>query len=246
MSAPIQGHILTPAGFVRGTIDVSDGRIRSLVGEPTAEARARDEATAFVLPGFIDSHVHGGGGSDTMQGGDAIDRIARMHVRHGTTALLATTMRLEPSRCPPTSRRCTTGRPPRCVCPGRSPLRPAELRLCGLSGCSCAPRIDAAPGFPADARSVSGSVQESTTAEPMTARSVIMPARTVITFVRCDERPRLACRGRLYILLVCIRGSRSGGGGEPALASPAAGALRVIEAQEYIRHMQGYAYDIPR
>jgi len=92
MSAPIQGHILTPAGFVRGTIDVSDGRIRSLVGEPTAEARARDEATAFVLPGFIDSHVHGGGGSDTMQGGDAIDRIARMHVRHGTTALLATTM----------------------------------------------------------------------------------------------------------------------------------------------------------
>jgi N-acetylglucosamine-6-phosphate deacetylase len=45
-----------------------------------------------VLPGFIDTHVHGGGGSDTMEGGEAIDVIARLHARHGTTSLLATTM----------------------------------------------------------------------------------------------------------------------------------------------------------
>jgi N-acetylglucosamine-6-phosphate deacetylase len=45
-----------------------------------------------VLPGFIDSHVHGGGGSDVMGGAAAIDRIARLHARHGTTSLLATTV----------------------------------------------------------------------------------------------------------------------------------------------------------
>ena len=92
MPAEITGCILTPQGFVRGTVEHLGGRIRSVAGATIAEARVRDEARAIVLPGFVDSHVHGGGGSDTMQGGDAIQRIARMHVRHGTTALLATTM----------------------------------------------------------------------------------------------------------------------------------------------------------
>ncbi|MDH5328475.1 MAG: N-acetylglucosamine-6-phosphate deacetylase, partial [Aquincola sp.] len=45
-----------------------------------------------IVPGFIDLHVHGGGGADTMEGGGAIDTIARTHLRHGTTSLLATTM----------------------------------------------------------------------------------------------------------------------------------------------------------
>jgi N-acetylglucosamine-6-phosphate deacetylase len=44
------------------------------------------------LPGFIDLHVHGGGGADVMDGNGAIDTVARMHARHGTTSLLATTM----------------------------------------------------------------------------------------------------------------------------------------------------------
>jgi N-acetylglucosamine-6-phosphate deacetylase len=45
-----------------------------------------------VVPGFIDLHVHGGGGRDIMEGGDAADRVAQCHAAHGTTALLATTM----------------------------------------------------------------------------------------------------------------------------------------------------------
>jgi N-acetylglucosamine-6-phosphate deacetylase len=36
--------------------------------------------------------VHGGAGADTMQAGDAVTRLAALHARHGTTALLATTM----------------------------------------------------------------------------------------------------------------------------------------------------------
>src|SRR5256712_5342368 len=92
MTGEIHGCILTPRGFVDGTLAHLGGRIRSIEGAPVPDERARDEAHTFVLPGFIDSHVHGGGGRDTMEGGDAIDRIARMHVRHGTTSLLATTM----------------------------------------------------------------------------------------------------------------------------------------------------------
>ena len=88
----IEGHILTPHGFVRGTLEHGDGRIRRIEGVARTEARARTEAQAIVLPGFIDTHVHGGGGRDTMEGGEAIERIARLHAQHGTTSLLATTM----------------------------------------------------------------------------------------------------------------------------------------------------------
>ena len=92
MAGEIHGCILTPRGFVDGTLSHLGGHIRRIEGAPVPDERARDEAHMFVLPGFIDSHVHGGGGHDTMEGGDAIDSIARMHVRHGTTSLLATTM----------------------------------------------------------------------------------------------------------------------------------------------------------
>ena len=89
MSGPqrIEGHVLTPRGFVRGRLEHDGGRIVRITGTPVGEDQARNEAPAFVLPGFIDTHVHGGGGRDTMEGGEAIDCIARMHGRHGTTSL---------------------------------------------------------------------------------------------------------------------------------------------------------------
>ena len=88
----IEGHILTPQGFVRGVLEHEEGRITRVEGTLRTEDQARSEAQGLVLPGFIDTHVHGGGGSDTMEGGEAIGRIARLHARHGTTSLLATTM----------------------------------------------------------------------------------------------------------------------------------------------------------
>ena len=88
----IEGYIATPQGFVRGAIEHEEGRIRRIEGTPRTGDQARSEAQVLVLPGFIDTHVHGGGGSDTMEGGQAIERIARLHARHGTTSLLATTM----------------------------------------------------------------------------------------------------------------------------------------------------------
>ncbi len=48
---------------------------------------------AWLIPGFIDIHVHGGYGADFMDASqEALDTITRFHAQHGTTALLATTM----------------------------------------------------------------------------------------------------------------------------------------------------------
>ena len=92
----LDGHVLTPHGFVRGHVRVNDARIVSVEGEPVDEAELRRSELPIILPGFVDLHVHGGGGRDTMQGGDALSTIARLHAQHGTTALLATTMTAEP------------------------------------------------------------------------------------------------------------------------------------------------------
>jgi N-acetylglucosamine-6-phosphate deacetylase len=90
--ATLRGHILTPAGYLRGELRYAGGRITVLQGKAVEEDQARESALPLLLPGFVDLHVHGGGGSDTMAGGSAVQEIARTHARHGTTALLATTM----------------------------------------------------------------------------------------------------------------------------------------------------------
>ena len=89
----IAGHILTPQGFIRGTLRIRDGRIDAIDGQPISEGEARlSSDLPLILPGFIDLHVHGGGGYDTMEAGDSVTRISRLHAKHGTTSMLATTM----------------------------------------------------------------------------------------------------------------------------------------------------------
>jgi len=89
----VSGYILNPHGFVHGHITVDDcGRIAEVHGEAVSEATARNAVEPLVIPGFVDLHVHGGGGRDIMEGGSAVDTVAAMHARHGTTSMLATTM----------------------------------------------------------------------------------------------------------------------------------------------------------
>src|SRR2546428_4975272 len=90
MTGEIHGCILTPRGFVDGTLAHLGGRIRRIEGTPIPDERARDEAHTFVLPGFIDSHVHGGGGGDTVEGGDAHRHLARVDLPPATTSPPAT------------------------------------------------------------------------------------------------------------------------------------------------------------
>jgi len=51
-----------------------------------------DAGGGYICPGFIDLHVHGGQGTDYMDGTPAAVRIAnRCHARHGTTTIFPTT-----------------------------------------------------------------------------------------------------------------------------------------------------------
>nr|WP_236600185.1 N-acetylglucosamine-6-phosphate deacetylase [Ramlibacter alkalitolerans] len=88
---------MTPAGAVEGALRIgAQGRIEAIEGSPVDPAQVRDGTGPFILPGFIDLHVHGGAGRDIMEGGDAALQVARKHAEHGTTALLATTMTAPP------------------------------------------------------------------------------------------------------------------------------------------------------
>jgi N-acetylglucosamine-6-phosphate deacetylase len=85
MAETLAGMILTPDGWVRG-------RVRHTAAILAIEPDADAPGDRFILPGFVDLHVHGGGGGDVMEGPEAVLRMARFHARHGTTALLATTV----------------------------------------------------------------------------------------------------------------------------------------------------------
>src|SRR4051812_8492985 len=76
-----------------GEVLVEDGRIVA-VGTALAGASAAtvDLRGAFLSPGFVDLHVHGGAGADFMDGSEAAFRtVCQAHARHGTTSLLPTT-----------------------------------------------------------------------------------------------------------------------------------------------------------
>ena len=92
MSSAIKGNILTSAGWIRGEVTF-DQRVIAITGGGIDPALNADD---YIIPGFIDLHVHGGGGKDVMEGGDAVHTIAAIHARHGTTSMLATTMTAPP------------------------------------------------------------------------------------------------------------------------------------------------------
>lgn len=83
--ARLAGMILTPTGWLRGRITFND-----VIATIEPNDAAPDDR--FIVPGFIDLHVHGGQGADCMQGAEAVRHMARFHARHGTTSLLATTV----------------------------------------------------------------------------------------------------------------------------------------------------------
>ncbi len=89
-------NIITPYTIIEnGTILVADKKIIA-VSEKNIEAEDAiviDAKGKYVSPGFIDIHVHGGGGHDFMDGNEtAFLKIAELHARYGTTAMLPTTL----------------------------------------------------------------------------------------------------------------------------------------------------------
>lgn len=90
------GKIITPNRLIAGgTIVVTGGTITT-VSEQNIDVEGAVEIDAdgkYIAPGFIDIHVHGGGGHDFMDGTEnAFLRIAELHATYGTTSMLPTTL----------------------------------------------------------------------------------------------------------------------------------------------------------
>jgi N-acetylglucosamine-6-phosphate deacetylase len=85
-------RVILPDG-IRDDIDVvvRDGKIAELHARSDAKD-AIDLRGKYLAPGFIDLHVHGAQGHDTMEGtAEAFRAICDFHLRGGTTSLLLTT-----------------------------------------------------------------------------------------------------------------------------------------------------------
>lgn len=79
----LQGRLVTPSGVQAGEITF---------GTLIEEGGSKAGGGPYLLPGFIDTHLHGGNGGDTMDGAAGVRRLARFHLEHGTTTLYPATV----------------------------------------------------------------------------------------------------------------------------------------------------------
>lgn len=90
--------LLTGRELLRpGWIDVSRGRVDALGAGAPPRAADRELGAVTVVPGFVDTHVHGGGGAhfSAAAHGDTATAVD-FHRRHGTTTLVASLVTASP------------------------------------------------------------------------------------------------------------------------------------------------------
>jgi N-acetylglucosamine-6-phosphate deacetylase len=80
-----------------GWIEMSGGVVAA-VGDGAAPRRAdHDLGAVTVVPGFVDTHLHGGGGASFSAGKhDETETAVAFHRRHGTTTLVASLVTADP------------------------------------------------------------------------------------------------------------------------------------------------------
>lgn len=89
------GRLIFPDRVEGGlSLQVENGKIARINSEsPSAKDEVVDLEGNYLAPGFIDLHVHGAGGRDTMEGtAEAFRAICDYHAGGGTTSLLLTTV----------------------------------------------------------------------------------------------------------------------------------------------------------
>ncbi|GAC57687.1 N-acetylglucosamine-6-phosphate deacetylase [Gordonia hirsuta DSM 44140 = NBRC 16056] len=81
-----------------GWMRLRDGWILQVgQGAPSGRDAARSDLAGTVVPGFVDLHVHGGGGASYTDGrADKVAQAARFHLAHGTTTTLTSTVSTAP------------------------------------------------------------------------------------------------------------------------------------------------------
>jgi len=97
--------VLSGAGLVlpdrvvsNGTLEIDGDRIAAIrAGSPASDARSSFALNGhYIVPGFVDVHVHGVAGVDTLGGAGSIDAMAAALPRYGVTAFCPTTIACEP------------------------------------------------------------------------------------------------------------------------------------------------------
>ena len=96
--------LVLPDRVVSGGTLVIDGDRIAAIQSSFSAAEAHDSgdlhfgfADHYIVPGFIDVHVHGVEGHDSLDGGDAIREIAARLPRFGVTAFCPTTVACDPA-----------------------------------------------------------------------------------------------------------------------------------------------------
>lgn len=95
--ALVGGGILTPEGVRKGHAVVYGERIEGVVREEDLGGglERQDAGGCWICPGFVELHVHGARGADTMDATpEALDTMAQFLATTGVTSFLATTMTL--------------------------------------------------------------------------------------------------------------------------------------------------------
>ena len=92
-------HAMIPGekGFVMQDVRLADGRVTHVAAEiaPLAGERTLEMQGDYLLPGFVDVHIHAFRGQDAMEGEAAVRHMARELYREGVAAFLPTTMSAE-------------------------------------------------------------------------------------------------------------------------------------------------------
>ena len=92
------GKLILPTGIEMGQILICEnGKIEQIIPnesyQPLVGDKVIDARQNYVSPGFIDMHIHGGGGHDFMDGTvEAFLGVAETHAKYGTTAMVPTTL----------------------------------------------------------------------------------------------------------------------------------------------------------
>lgn len=88
--ALVGGRVVTPSGVLdHGWVAVEDGRVTAVgAGRAPSTAPVRDVGGGWLLPGYIDLHMHGGGGHDVTSSPDSMAAAVAFHRGHGTTSTL--------------------------------------------------------------------------------------------------------------------------------------------------------------